>query len=74
MTQTSALTLAGVSGGRPSADLSQYLRDLGRSDQLDQTVLRLRSLIADGIDSGGGRRLTDVVVGELRRRSLDSAE
>ena len=34
---------------------SEYLRDLIRRDQHDQAIKRLRTLIADGIESGEGR-------------------
>lgn len=45
---------------------SEYLRDLIRRDQRDQAVRRLRTLIADGIESGEGRAATDDVVSSLR--------
>ena len=49
---------------------SEYLRDLIRRDQKDQAVARLRALIADGLESGEGRPLTDEVVSELRDRAF----
>lgn len=52
---------------------SEYLRDLIRRDQREQAAARLRSLIADGIESGPGRTLSAEVIGELRRDALDSA-
>ncbi len=49
---------------------SEYLRDLIRRDQRAEAARRFRLLIADGIESGEGRALTDDVVGELRGRAL----
>ena len=49
---------------------SEYLRDLIRRDQQAQAARRLRALIADGLESGGGRSATDDVVAELRERAL----
>lgn len=49
---------------------SEYLRDLIRRDQQAQAARRLRSLIADGLESGDGRSATDDVVAELRERAL----
>lgn len=45
---------------------SEYLRDLIRQDRREQAALRLRSLIADGLESGEGRLLDDQRIGELR--------
>lgn len=44
---------------------SEYLRDLIRQDRREQAAARLRSLIADGIESGEGRVLDDDRVREL---------
>ncbi len=52
---------------------SEYLRDLIRQDQEAQKSLRLRQLIADGLQSGEGRVITDEVITELRDRSFDTA-
>ncbi|MXW60784.1 MAG: type II toxin-antitoxin system ParD family antitoxin [Acidimicrobiaceae bacterium] len=49
---------------------SEYLRDLIRRDQHDEAARRFRSLIAEGLESGEGRRLTDGVIDELRDRAL----
>ncbi len=49
---------------------SEYLRDLIRRDQHDEAARRFRSLIAEGLESGEGRRLTDDVIDELRARAL----
>ena len=49
---------------------SEYLRDLIRQDQQAQAARRLRALIADGLESGDGRAVTDNVVAELRERAL----
>jgi antitoxin ParD1/3/4 len=49
---------------------SEYLRDLIRRDQQAQAARRLRALIADGLESGDGRSVTDDVVAELRERAL----
>ena len=51
---------------------SEYLRDLIRRDQQTQATRRFRSLIADGLESGENRPLTDNVVGELRGRAFDA--
>jgi antitoxin ParD1/3/4 len=51
---------------------SAYLRDLIRRDQATEAARRFRSLIADGLDSGESRPLTDVVVDELRGRAFGS--
>lgn len=53
-------------------DTSEYLRDLIRRDQQTQAARRFRSLIADGLESGENRPLTDNVVGELRGRAFDA--
>ena len=49
---------------------SEYLRDLIRQDQQAQAARRLRALIADGLESGDGRAVTDDVVADLRERAL----
>ncbi len=49
---------------------SEYLRDLIRRDQHDEAARRFRLLIAEGLESGEGRRLTDDVIDELRDRAL----
>lgn len=49
---------------------SEYLRDLIRRDQHAEAAHRFRLLIADGLESGEGRRLTGDVVDELRDRAL----
>jgi len=49
---------------------SEYLRELIRRDQREQTAQRLRDLIADGLASGEGREATDDVIDELRKRAL----
>lgn len=58
-------------GSGEYGNTSEYLRELIRRDQRSQAALRLRSLIADGLESGDGRRLTDNLVDELRNRALD---
>jgi antitoxin ParD1/3/4 len=60
-------------GSGEYGNTSEYLRELIRRDQRSQAALRLRGLIADGLESGEGRRLTDDVVNELRRQALDSS-
>lgn len=59
-------------GSGEYGNTSEYLRELIRRDQRAQAALRLRDLIADGIESGDGRRLTEVIVDELRHRAFDS--
>lgn len=53
---------------------SEYLRDLIRRDRREQAALRLRSLIADGLESGEGQVLDDERVGELRGLALGPGE
>ena len=53
---------------------SEYLRDLIRRDRREQAALRLRSLIADGLESGEGRVLDDERIGELRVLAVGSGE
>lgn len=60
-------------GSGEYGNTSEYLRELIRRDQRSQAALRLRGLIADGLESGDGRRLTDDVLDELRQQALDSA-
>ena len=49
---------------------SEYIRDLVRKDQQAQEARRLRGLIAEGLESGPGRALTDDVRDQLRRDAL----
>lgn len=49
---------------------SEYLRDLIRRDQHAEAARRFRLLIADGLESGESRALSDEVIDELRRRAL----
>ena len=49
---------------------SEYLRDLIRRDQHEQSAQRLRDLIADGLASGDGRVVTDDVIATLRMQAL----
>jgi antitoxin ParD1/3/4 len=53
---------------------SEYLRDLIRRDQSAEAARRFRLLIADGVESGESRPLTDQVVDELRGRALGPEE
>lgn len=53
---------------------SEYLRDLIRRDRREQAALRLRSLIADGLESGAGRVLDGQRVGELRDLAVGPGE
>lgn len=53
---------------------SEYLRDLIRRDRREQAALRLRSLIADGFESGEGRVLDDQRASELRGLAVGSGE
>jgi len=57
-------------GSGQYGNTSEYLRDLIRRDQQEQAALRLRVLIADGLESGDGRVATDDVMAELRERAL----
>jgi antitoxin ParD1/3/4 len=56
--------------GGDYGNTSEYLRELIRRDQHDQSVQRLRNLIADGLASGEGREVTEDVVAELRERAF----
>jgi len=49
---------------------SEYLRDLIRQDQHAEAARRFRLLIADGLESGDSRALSDEVIEELRGRAL----
>lgn len=60
-------------GSGEYGNTSEYLRELIRRDQQAQAALRLRCLIADGLESGEGRPLTDALVDELRHRAFDPA-
>lgn len=60
-------------GSGEYGNTSEYLRELIRRDQRSQAALRLRGLLADGLESGEGRRLTDDLVDELRQQALDSS-
>jgi antitoxin ParD1/3/4 len=51
---------------------SEYLRELIRRDREEQAIARLRTLIADGLESGEPRPLTDERAEQLRRRALGS--
>ena len=59
-------------GSGEYGNTSEYLRELIRRDQRSQAALRLRDLIADGVESGDGWRLTDDLVDDLRQRAFDS--
>ncbi len=50
---------------------SEYLRDLIRRDQQAEAARRFRLLIADGLESGEGRPLTEGLIGDLRGRAFD---
>lgn len=52
---------------------SEYLRELIRRDQEHQAAARLRALIAEGLDSGPARLVTDDVIAELRDRAFDDS-
>lgn len=49
---------------------SEYLRDLVRRDRDEQSKMRLRDLIAEGLESGAGRPIDGRVVAELRERAF----
>jgi antitoxin ParD1/3/4 len=52
---------------------SEYLRELIRRDQEQQAAGRLRALIAEGLESGPGRLVTDDVITDLRDRAFDGS-
>lgn len=49
---------------------SEYLRELIRRDRQEQSVNRLRALVAEGLESGDPNPLTDERVERLRRKAL----
>ena len=49
---------------------SEYLRELIRRDQQTVAERRLRQLIADGLESGEARPVTDDVIDEIRQRAF----
>ena len=49
---------------------SEYLRELIRRDQEEQSKKRLRDLIAEGLQSGAARVFTPAVARDLKRRAL----
>lgn len=51
---------------------SEYLRELIRRDRQEQAVNRLRTLVAEGLESGDPVPLTDDRVKQLRRNALRS--
>jgi len=53
---------------------SEYLRDLIRQDQKNESRQRLRSLIAEGLESGEARPLDEAAHAELRSRALSESE
>ncbi|MDZ7674539.1 MAG: type II toxin-antitoxin system ParD family antitoxin [Acidimicrobiales bacterium] len=53
---------------------SEYLRDLIRRDRREQASVRLRSLVADGLDSGPAQPVDDQLLDELRNRSFGAPE
>jgi len=53
---------------------SEYLRDLIRQDQENESRQRLRSLIAAGLESGEARPFDRASRDELRSRSLSESE
>lgn len=59
-------------GSGDFGNTSEYLRDLIRRDRRDQAALRLRLLIADGLESGEPRELDQTYVAELRERIFGS--
>jgi antitoxin ParD1/3/4 len=52
---------------------SEYLRELIRHDQMEQSKKRFRELIEEGLRSGPGRVFTAEVESELRYKALGSA-
>ena len=52
---------------------SEYLRELVRRDHEHQASAGLRVLIAEGLESGPARLVTDDVIAELRDRAFDGS-
>ena len=53
---------------------SEYLRDLIRKDQQNESRQRLRSLIAAGLESGEARPFDQATHDELRSSALPESE
>ena len=53
---------------------SEYLRDLIRQDQRNESRQKLRSLIAAGLESGEARPFDRTTHAELRSRALSESE
>jgi|GEM_PF-315144 len=53
---------------------SEYLRDLIRQDQQNESRQKLRSLIAHGLESGEARSFDESLQTELRSRALSESE
>jgi len=51
---------------------SEYLRELIRRDRREQAITRLRTLVADGLESGEPVPLTDDRIERLRRKAVGS--
>lgn len=49
---------------------SEYLRELIRRDQQHMAERRLRTLIADGLESGNPRPASADVINEIRQRAF----
>jgi antitoxin ParD1/3/4 len=51
---------------------SEYLRELIRRDRQEQSINRLRNLVAEGLESGEPIAFTDERIQHLRRKALGS--
>lgn len=49
---------------------SEYLRELIRRDRAEQAITRLRTLVAEGLESGEPTPLTDDRIQRLRRKAV----
>ena len=49
---------------------SEYIRDLVRRDQEEQSRQRLRELVAEGLNSGPGQVPTPARVADLKQQAL----
>lgn len=49
---------------------SEYLRELIRRDREEQAITRLRTLVAEGLESGDPAPLTDDRIQRLRRKAV----
>jgi antitoxin ParD1/3/4 len=57
-------------GSGEYGNTSEYIRELIRRDRREQAADRLRSLVADGLESGDGQPLTPALIDDLREEAF----